>query len=474
MNNTDVSVKIDKYWKESNMLLTMEQLCKVHDNKIPIVVINAGKNPVKIPKHSYIGDVFAIEEIDKDTLRVHSEEIIPEDADWEDSLPPYPMSSEPLSQEAFETLITSSNLSEKGHKELIKLLWRNRVAFHEYDGKSGLYNGPQRLKIDLKNTDDIPKKIKPARMSREKENEISKQIADMLANGMIEPSRSPYLSRVVLVRKKNQQWRFVADFRYTNSLIKQQSHVIPRIDRITTEAAGKRFYTSFDLKAGFHQIPLDDNSKQIAAFVTHEGIFQYKVMPMGLTDEVLDGIPECYVYLDDILTCNNDESNHLKAIDKILQRIITYGMKISLAKCQFGQNSVKYLGFRLDSKGIHVNPEKVKALQDKPVPRTVKEVKSFLGAIYYFRKHIKNFAAIAAPLYGLEKDFKWEQKHTDAFEAMKKALIDAAVLSPPDNTKNYTIFTDASFQGLGAALTQQGRPIVFASRSLNQQRKIIQ
>uniref|UniRef100_A0A0N5BP45 RNA-directed DNA polymerase n=1 Tax=Strongyloides papillosus TaxID=174720 RepID=A0A0N5BP45_STREA len=309
-----------------------------------------------------------------------------------------------------------------------------------------------------------------------KKNEISKQIADMLANGMIEPTRSPYLSRVVLVRKKEQQWRFVVDFRYTNSLIKQQSHVIPRIDRITTEAAGKRFYTSFDLKAGFHQIPLHDNSKQIAAFVTHEGIFQYKVMPMGLTgspdkfqeimDEVLDGIPECYVYLDDILTCSNDESNHLNAINKILQRIITYGMKISLAKCQFGQNSVKYLGFRLDSEGIHVNPEKVKALQDKPVPRTVKEVKSFLGAVSYFRKHIKNFAAIAAPLYGLEKDFKWEQKHTDAFEAMKKALIDAAVLSPPDNTKNYTIFTDASFQGLGAALTQQGRPIAFASRSL--------
>uniref|UniRef100_A0A0N5BP18 RNA-directed DNA polymerase n=1 Tax=Strongyloides papillosus TaxID=174720 RepID=A0A0N5BP18_STREA len=438
MNNTDVSVKIDKYWKESNMLLTMEQLCKVHDNKIPIVVINAGKNPVKIPKHSYIGDVFAIEEIDKDTLRVHSEEIIPEDADWEDSLPPYPMSSEPLSQEAFEKLITSSNLSEKGHKELIKILWRNRVAFHEYDGKSGLYNGPQR-----------------------KKNEISKQIADMLANGMIEPTRSPYLSRVVLVRKKDQQWRFVVDFRHTNSLIKQQSHVIPRIDRITTEAAGKRFYTSFDLKAGFHQIPLDDNSKQIAAFVTHEGIFQYKVMPMGLTgspdkfqeimDEVLDGIPECYVYLDDILTCSNDESNHLKTIDKILQRIITYGMKISLAKCQFSQNSVKYLGFRLDSEGIHVNPEKVKALQDKPLPRTVKEVKSFLGAVSYFRKHIKNFATIAAPLYGLEKDFKWEQKHTDAFEVMETALIDAAVLSPPDNTKNYTIFTDASFQGLGAA-----------------------
>uniref|UniRef100_A0A0N5BBN4 RNA-directed DNA polymerase n=1 Tax=Strongyloides papillosus TaxID=174720 RepID=A0A0N5BBN4_STREA len=228
--------------------------------------------------------------------------------------------------------------------------------------------------------------------------------------------------------------------------------------------------------ADFHQIPLHDNSKQIAAFVTHEGIFQYKIMPMGLTcspdkfqeiiDEVLDGIPECYVYLDDILTCSNDESNHLKTIDKILQRIITYGMKISLAKCQFSQNSVKYLGFRLDSEGIHVNPEKVKALQDKPLPRTVKEVKSFLGAVSYFRKHIKNFATIAAPLYGLEKDFKWEQKHTDAFEVMETALIDAAVLSPPDNTKNYTIFTDASFQGLGAALTQQGRPIAFASRSL--------
>uniref|UniRef100_A0A0K0FAX0 RNA-directed DNA polymerase n=1 Tax=Strongyloides venezuelensis TaxID=75913 RepID=A0A0K0FAX0_STRVS len=160
-------------------------------------------------------------------------------------------------------------------------------------------------------------------------------------------------------------------------------------------------------------------------------------MPMGLTgspgkfqeimDEVLDGISECYVYLDDILTCNNDVNSHLKTIDIILQRIITYGMKISLAKCQFGQNCVKYLGFRLDFKELCCN---------------------------------------SSLLYGLEKDFKWEQKHTNAFEAMKKTLIDAAILPPPDNSKNYTIFTDASFQGLGAALTQQGRSIAFASRSL--------
>uniref|UniRef100_A0A0N5CC24 RNA-directed DNA polymerase n=1 Tax=Strongyloides papillosus TaxID=174720 RepID=A0A0N5CC24_STREA len=476
MNGTDVLVEVNNYWKQSNHLLTMEQLCTIHNNTIPITVVNTGNNPVIIAKDTYIGDIYAIEEIDENKIRVYSEEVIPEDADWEAFLPPYPSSQAPLQKDEFQKLIGESKLSPEGHKRLLDILWKNRKAFHEYDGKSGLYSGKQRLKIDLKNPNEVPRRIKASRMSKEKEDEISKQIADMIKNEMIEPSRSPYLSRVVLVRKKDQQWRFVVDFRYTNTLVKQQSHIIPRIDRITEEAAGKRFYTSFDLKAGFHQIPLDENSRQIAAFITHKGIFQYKVMPMGLTgspdkfqeimDEVLEGIPDCYVYLDDILTCSNDENSHLNSIDDILGRIIKFEMKISLAKCQFGQTHVKYLGFHLDESGIHANPEKVKSIKDKPIPRTAKELKCFLGAISYFRKHIKNFAAMAAPLYSLDKNFQWEQKHTDAFEKLKTALIEAAVLSPPDNTKNYTIFTDASFQGLGAALTQNGKPVAFTSRSL--------
>uniref|UniRef100_A0A0N5BYR6 RNA-directed DNA polymerase n=1 Tax=Strongyloides papillosus TaxID=174720 RepID=A0A0N5BYR6_STREA len=474
---SNVILDLHPYWKNVDHLLTFEQVGKVHDGIIPIVLVNAGRNPVDLRKDTHIGQVHMIKEINEDTLLVTSEEVIPDDADWEETLPPYPSSIDPIDYDSFIKLIdlSLSILSEKGKQKLLDICWKHKTAFHEYDGKPGLYSGTQSLNIKLK-SDKVPTRIKPSRMSIEKETEISKQIADMIETGMIEPSRSPYLSRVVLVRKKDQKWRFVVDFRFINSLIEQQSHVIPRIDKITEEAAGKNFYTSFDLKAGFHQIPLDENSRKIAAFVTHEGIFQYKVMPMGLTgspdkfqeimDEVLFRLPNCYVYLDDILTCASDENIHLDNIDAILQRIAEFSMKINIAKCQFGRPSAQYLGFVLDKQGIHPNPEKVKAINIKPIPRTPKEVKSFLGAASYFRRHIKNFSAIAEPLYKLDRKFVWEDTHTEAFNKLKDALSNATTLSPPDNTKNYTIFTDASKQGLGAALVQKDRPIAFASRSL--------
>uniref|UniRef100_A0A0N5CDV3 RNA-directed DNA polymerase n=1 Tax=Strongyloides papillosus TaxID=174720 RepID=A0A0N5CDV3_STREA len=141
-------------------------------------------------------------------------------------------------------------------------------------------------------------------------------------------------------------------------------------------------------------------------------------------------------------------------------------MKITLNKCQFGQNCAHYLGFVIDFEGIHPNPAKVKAISDKTDPKNEKELKSFLGAVSYFRKHIDNFSAIAEPLYRVINHFQWSDDQKKAFHKMKDALINAAVLAPPDHTIPYTIFTDASFQGLGAALTQKSKPIAFASRSL--------
>uniref|UniRef100_A0A0N5CFM1 RNA-directed DNA polymerase n=1 Tax=Strongyloides papillosus TaxID=174720 RepID=A0A0N5CFM1_STREA len=447
---SNVILDLHPYWKNFGHLLTFEQVEKVHDGIIPIVLINAGRNPVNLKKDTHIGHVHTIQEINENTLLVTSEEVIPDDADWEETLPPYPSQTDPIDYNSFIELIdlSESILTDEGKRKLPEIY----------------------LNIMLK-TDKIPTRIKPSRMSIEKETEISKQSA-----GMIEPSRSPYLSRVVLVCKKDQKWRFVVDFRSINSLIEQQSHVIPRINKITKEAAGKNYYTSFDLKAGFHQIPLDENSRKIAVFITHEGIFQYKVMPTGLTgspdkfqkimDEVLFRLPNCYVYCDDILTCTTNENIHLSDIKAILKRIAKFNMKINVAKCQFGRLSAQYLGFVLGKHGIHPNTKKVKATNSKPIPRTQKEAKSFLGAASYFRRHIKNFSAIADGLYKLDKKFVWEDIHTNAFNKLKYALSNGATLSQPDNTKNYTIFTDASKQGFGAALVQKDKANAFAIRSL--------
>uniref|UniRef100_A0A0N5BZL7 Reverse transcriptase domain-containing protein n=1 Tax=Strongyloides papillosus TaxID=174720 RepID=A0A0N5BZL7_STREA len=371
-------------WKGSDHIMTYYQTGPVIDNKFAVILQNHGLNTVLIPANTEIGNLRSIEEVDDNTIRISGDEIIPEDAAWEDSLPNYPESHAPLTREQLMDSISWTNctLSPKAKEVLQDIIWNNRTAFFEYDGNAGLYNGDERLNIELA-TSELPQRIRPGRRSREIEIEIDKQVEDMLEKGMIEHSRSPYLSRVVLVRKKDMKWRFVVDFRAINKLIKQQSHLIPRIDRLTEEASGHKYYSVFDLKQGFHQIPLDEHSRRIAAFVTHRGIYQYKVMPMGLTgspdkfqdimDKVLSNIPDCYIYLDDILTCSQDEESHIHNINSILSRIAEYNMKITLNKCQFGQKNAQYLGYIIDFDGIHPNPDKVKAITDKREPKTEKK-----------------------------------------------------------------------------------------------------
>uniref|UniRef100_A0A0K0FQK3 RNA-directed DNA polymerase n=1 Tax=Strongyloides venezuelensis TaxID=75913 RepID=A0A0K0FQK3_STRVS len=472
---TNVPVKTAS--KGSDHIMTYYQTGPVIDNKFAVILQNHGANTVLIPANTEIGTLHSIEEVDDNTIRISGDEIIPEDAVWEDSLPNYPESHAPLTREQLMDSISWTNctLSPKAKELLQEIIWNNRTAFFEYDGNAGLYNGDERLNIELA-TSELPQRIRPGRRSREIVIEIDKKVEDMLEKGMIEPSQSPYLSRVVLVRKKDMKWRFVVDFRAINQLIKQQSHLIPRIDRLIKEASGHKYYSVFDLKQGFHQIPLDEHSRRIAAFVTHRGIYQYKVMPIGLTgspdklqdimNKVLSNIPDCYIYLDDILTCFQDKKSHIRNIDNTLARIAEYNMKITLNKCKFGQKNAQYLGYIIDFDGIHSNPDKVKAITDKREPKTEKEIKSFLGAVSYFRRHIKNFSTLAEPLYRVINSYSWTSAQSDAFKALKKALINAAVLAPPNHTASYTIYTNASFQDLGAALTQKNKSIAFASRSL--------
>uniref|UniRef100_A0A0K0G3G2 RNA-directed DNA polymerase n=1 Tax=Strongyloides venezuelensis TaxID=75913 RepID=A0A0K0G3G2_STRVS len=277
------------------------------------------------------------------------------------------------------------------------------------------------------------------------------------------------------VKKKNDEWRFVVDFRAINKIIQPQSHHIPRIDSILDKAAGNQFYTSLDLKNGFHQLTLDKSSRYLTGFPTHIGIFQYKRIPMGLVgspdffNHVMEKIfndDNKFVYLDDILLTDNEIPVHIENIKSALEKAHTLGLKFSLSKCLFFQQSLEYLGFIISKDGVTPNPAKTKALAEKPIPKNEKELRSFLGTANYYRKHIPSYSKIAGLLYNTINNFIWTNKHTEAFENLKQAIISACTLAPPDPTKTFTIMTDASIQGLGAALMQEDRPIAFASRTL--------
>uniref|UniRef100_A0AAF5DM36 Integrase catalytic domain-containing protein n=1 Tax=Strongyloides stercoralis TaxID=6248 RepID=A0AAF5DM36_STRER len=308
-----------------------------------------------------------------------------------------------------------------------------------------------------------------------KKKEIEKQVNDMLNSDMIEPSCTPYLSIINLVKEKNNEWRFVVDFRAINKIIQPQSHHIPRIDSILDKASGKLFYTSLDLKNSFHQLTLDKNSRYLTGFPTYIGIFQYKRIPMGLVGspdffnhimEKLFSDSNNFVYLDDVLLTNDDIDSHIFNVQFSLSKAYNLGLKFSLSKCLFFQHSLKYLGFIICHDGVKPNPAKTKALTKKAILKNEKELRLFLGTANYYRKHIPSYSKIASILYDTINNFLWTDKHTAAFEKLKKAISAACTLSPPDPTKQYTIMIDASIQGIGAALMQDDRPIAFASRTL--------
>uniref|UniRef100_A0A0N5BKN0 RNA-directed DNA polymerase n=1 Tax=Strongyloides papillosus TaxID=174720 RepID=A0A0N5BKN0_STREA len=478
LENCNVFTITSPRFKGSNHLVTYSIISPVKNNCINFIIDNIGNNPVTVDANTILGYVTLVEQLNENEIRITNDGYSSDEADIVDRLPPYPKSetTSPITQSEFFKLIQfdETNMDSLTRQRLLQILWKNRQCFYEYNNTPGAYNGPETLELSTI-PHEIPKKIRHPQYPLEKELEIEKQVQDMLKNDMIEPSRTPYLSRINLIKKKNDEWRFVVDFRRINKLIAPQSHNIPRIDRILDKAAGKSYYTSLDLKNGFHQLTLDKNSRYLTGFPTHVGIFQYKRIPMGLVGSpdffnyVMENIfsdINNFVYLDDILLTDSSPTFHLANIEKALTKANKLGLRFSLSKCLFFQKSLEYLGFIISKEGVRPNPLKTEALAKKEIPKNEKELRSFLGAANYYRKHIPAYSSLASILYDTIGSFVWTTAHTEAFEKLKAAIVKACTLSPPNPEIPYTILTDASNQGLGAALVQDTKPIAFASRTL--------
>ena len=317
--------------------------------------------------------------------------------------------------------------------------------------------------------------------------EINKQMTEMLDKKIIEPSDSPYNSPVWVVPKKidasgKQKWRIVIDFRKLNELTDQDAYPLPDIDDILSQLGNAKYFSALDLSSGFHQIPMDENSRKYTAFSTPQGHFHYNRMPFGLKnapatfqrmmDTALRGLinNHCFVYLDDIIIFGQSIEEHNKNLAIILQRLREVGLKVQPDKCEFLKPELEYLGHLVTANGVKPNPEKIEAVKNFKLPKNPTDVKSFLGLAGYYRKFIRNFSKIAKPLTELTKkdiQFHWTDKTQLSFDTLKERLCQAPVLKYPDYTKTFTLTTDASNEGLGAILSQDGHPCCFISRTLN-------
>ena len=329
-----------------------------------------------------------------------------------------------------------------------------------------------------------PPRRRPFRMSPREKEEAEKQVAWLLEMGWIEPSSSPYGSTILFKEKKDGTLRMCVDYRALNQLTVKNRYPLPRIDDLLDQLHGATVFSSLDLQHGYHQIRIADSDVPKTAFMTHRGLYQYKVLCFGLSNApssfqavmnrvLAPVIGKCaVVYMDDILIFSRSMEEHAQHLRLVLQLLRAAKLKCKLTKCAFGKSSIKFLGFLVGGGGLSVDPKKVQVVVDWPTPATPKEVQSFLGLATYFRRFCPGFAAVARPLHRLtHKDvqFEWTIEAQAAFDKIKVLLTTAPVLALPDLTPTappFEVSCDASDYAVGAVLVQNGKALAYESRLL--------
>jgi len=311
--------------------------------------------------------------------------------------------------------------------------------------------------------------------------EVENQVTELLKNGLIEPSSSPYGAPVLFVTKKDGSLRMCIDYTALNKITVKNKYPMPRTDQLLDVLSGAQVFSSLDLQSGYHQIriPIGDISK--TAFRTPFGHYQFKVLSFGLTnapatfqaamnDIFRPLLGKCVVvYIDDILVFSKTHEEHAKHLCQVMQILQNQDFRVKLSKCEFAKSEVKFLGHVVGADGIKVDTSKTAVVSNWPVPNSLSPLRSFLGLATYFRKFIANFSTMVAPLTHLTKKdvpYAWCANCQKAFEEVKHALTHAPVLALPDFSKPFEVSCDASIQGLGAVLLQEGRPIAYESRKL--------
>ena len=273
--------------------------------------------------------------------------------------------------------------------------------------------------------------------------ELKKQLEDLLEKKFVRPSVSPWGAPVLLVKKKEGSMRLCIDYRQLNKVTIKNKYPLPRIDDLMDQLVGACVFSKIDLRSGYHQIRVKDDDIQKTAFRTRYGHYEYVVMPFGVTNapgvfmEYMNRIFRPYldkfvvVFIDDILIYSKSKEEHADHLRIVLQVLKERQLYAKLSKCEFWLDKVSFPGHVISGEGIVVDPSKVDAVLQCEVPKTVTEIRSFLGLAGYYRRFIEGFSKLALPLTQLTckgKAFVWDMKCEESFIELKKRLTTAPIL----------------------------------------------
>jgi hypothetical protein len=398
--------------------------------------------------------------------------------------------------EEIEKMIADAQISEQEKEQLRRSLRERRTAFMEDLRPAGqAYFEPHRIILRT----EEPLYTPQHRRSEVEEEIIDKEAMELLKKGVIRRAwTSAYNSPMMVVKKKDGRWRSVIDYRRINSLTIKEPYPIPRADEAFDALKNAGLMTTFDLTWGYWQTPLAEEDKKKTTFTTRSGRWEYNVLPMGITnaapafqrnmEAMLSGLmwKKCVIYIDDIIIFGGTFEEHLKNVEEVLDRMRKFNVMAKPSKCKFCQTEVTYLGHRVGKGKLKMDTYNVEKILNMPMPGTLKEIRSFVCLVGYYRRFIKNFATISKPLTelqnkekcaklgkreGTRKKFELPEEAKEAVEILKRKITEAPVMALPDFKKPFGMRTDASQYAIGGVLFQwdeagNEHPIWYASRVL--------
>ena len=447
-------------WNIASVVCGARTLSTCKDGLISVRYINTDSQPHTLRLGTRLGNFEMLEE---EVMRV----------DEEDQLTHAPKID-----------IDEANLTKEQLIKTKELLQQYGDVFSENASDLGCTS---LLKHNIDTGTARPIRVPPRRLAPPHQRVVAEMVNDMVKQGVVEPSNSPWSSPVVLVKKRDGTLRFVNDFRLLNSLTVKDSHPLPHTTDLIDALGGSTMFSTLDFTSGYSQVLLDSESREKTAFPAPQGLFQYKRMPQGicngpatfsrLMELVLKGLrwEICLSFLDDVVVFSRGFDEHISRLRTVLQKFREANLKLKPSKCHLCCREIKFLGFCVSKDGISTDPEKVRAVEEWPQPQNRTEIRQFLGLCGYYRQFVRGYSSIAEPLYRLtQKDveFRWSDDCEGAFRKLKTCLTTSPVLVIPTFSPDseFVLDTDASAVAISGILQErrQGRThvVAYGSRTL--------
>ena len=455
-------------------LVAGRTLVKSDPRAMPVLLINPNPYPVRVDGGSLLGNLLPVDSFEASDIgskMVGNHELVESQA-----------STKNLSPE-IDSLPLGKDLTKDQRVDVKELLTQYQDIFSVTGNKLGRTSTVQHT-IDVGSNPPIRQRAR--RIPAAQQPVYEQEMAKMKELDIIEPSDSPWASPTVLVRKKDGTMRFCVDYRRLNNATVKDSYPLPNIEDTFDSLSGAKYFCALDLASGYWQVEMAPKDRHKTAFLTREGLWQFKVMPFGLCNApatferlmemILRGLlwKRCLVYIDDIIVYGKSFEETLQNLQTVFQRIRDAGLKLKPKKCELFTKEILYLGFRVNGDGVKPDPGKIEAVTQWPLPCNATDVRSFLGFANYHRRFIKNFAQIAKPLQLLThkgQRFSWGSSQRLAFSKLKFLLTTCPMLNHPLPDTPFILDTDASAFALGGVLSQKvngvEKVIAYASNSLS-------